>query len=46
MIVMIENPPPPFELSDDDDKTIDAVEEGEEYDIQSSKLAIKTYPKK
>jgi hypothetical protein len=46
MIDMIENPPPPFELSDDDDKTIDAVEEGEEYDIQSSKLAIKTYPKK
>jgi hypothetical protein len=46
MIVMIENPPPPFELSDDDDKTIDAVEEGEEDEIQYSKLAIKTDPKK
>jgi hypothetical protein len=45
MIDMIENLPPPFELSNDDDKTIDAVEEGEEDDIQSSKLAIKTDPK-
>ncbi len=46
MIDMIENPPPPFELSDDDDKTIDAVEEGEEEDIQSSKLAIEKDLKK
>jgi hypothetical protein len=46
MIDLIENPPPPFKLSDDDDKTIDAVEEGEEKDIQSSKLAIKKDPKK
>jgi hypothetical protein len=46
MIDMIENPPPPFESSDDDDKSIDAVEEGGEDDIQSSKVAIKTDPKK
>ena len=46
MIDMIENPPSPFESSDDDYKTIDAVEEGEENDIQSSKLAIKKDPKK
>jgi hypothetical protein len=30
MIDMIKNPPPPFKLSDDDNKTIDAVEEEEE----------------
>jgi hypothetical protein len=46
VIDMIENPPPPFESSDDDNKTIDAIEEGEEKDIQSSKLAIKKDPKK
>ena len=46
MIDMIENPPPPFEFSDDDDKIIDAIEEGEEDEIQYSKLAIKTDPKK
>jgi hypothetical protein len=47
MIDMIENPPPPFEPSNDDDKTIDAVEEGEEKDKnQSSKLAIKKDSKK
>ncbi len=43
---MIENPPPPFEWSDDDNKTIDTVEEGEEDEIQYSKLAIKTDSKK
>ncbi len=46
MIELIENPPPPFELSDDDDKSIDAVEEGRDDDIQSSKVAIKTDPEK
>jgi hypothetical protein len=46
MIAMIENSPPPFELSNDDNKTIGAVEEGEEEDTQSSKLAIKKDPKK
>jgi hypothetical protein len=35
MIDMIENPLPPFESSDDDDKSIDAVEEGQDDDIQS-----------
>jgi hypothetical protein len=45
MIDMIKNPSSPFELSDDDDKSIDAVEEGGEDDIQSSKVAIKTDPK-
>ena len=47
MIAMIENTPPPFDSSDDDDKTIDAVEVEDEKDKnQSSKLAIKKDPKK
>ncbi len=49
MIDMIENPPSPFESSDDDDhdKAIDAIEEEENKDKnQSSKLAIKKNSKK
>ena len=52
MIDMIENPPPPFESSGDDnvedeDKTINAVEEEENKDKnQSSKHAIKKDSKK
>ena len=46
MINMIENPPPPFELSDDDNKNVGAVKEGEEDEIEDSKFAIKTDSKK
>ena len=37
MIEMIENPPPPFEFSDDDDMTIDGFVEGEEDEVDDSK---------
>ncbi len=46
MIEMIENTPPPFESSDDDDKTIVDVEEGEEDGVDDSKLGNKIDSKK
>ena len=41
MIDLIENPPPPFESSDDYDKTIDAIEEGEEKTFNLANLPLR-----